>query len=187
VHFHKRHNSLVNKILSLSGGIILFLVALPILFIWIASFVKNIFSFDLPVIIEYLLSIIILGLGLFLLIWASYFQWKIGIGTAAPNAPTQHLVVSGPYRLCRNPIELGAIFYYFGIGTLYGGVVIGVVGFILGFVIGSLYHKYIEEKELEIRFGDEYKEYKKFTPFLFPKIQNLLDGKIFKNNFTKGK
>jgi protein-S-isoprenylcysteine O-methyltransferase Ste14 len=171
VHFHKKRSSLATKILSLSGGILFFLVALPVLFIWIASFVKNIFPFDLPEIIDYLLSVAALGLGLFLLAWTSFFQWKIGKGTAAPNAPTQHLVVSGPYRLCRNPIELGAIFYYLGIGTLYGGIVVGIVCFILGFIIGSLYHKCIEEKELEIRFGDAYKEYKKVTPFLFPNVR----------------
>jgi hypothetical protein len=38
-------------------------------------------------------------------------------------------------------------------------IVIGIVCFILGFIVGSLYHKCIEEKELEIRFGDEYKDH----------------------------
>ena len=56
---------------------------------------------------------------------------------------------------------------------LYGGIVTGIVCFILGAVVGSLYHKLIEEKELELRFGDEYKEYKKVTPFLFPMLKKL--------------
>jgi protein-S-isoprenylcysteine O-methyltransferase Ste14 len=33
-----------------------------------------------------------------------------------------------------------------------------------------MYIKFIEEKELEARFGQEYSEYKKRTPFFIPKI-----------------
>jgi protein-S-isoprenylcysteine O-methyltransferase Ste14 len=33
------------------------------------------------------------------------------------------------------------------------------------------HHKFIEEKELEKRFGEEYIIYKKNTPFVFPKIK----------------
>lgn len=35
-------------------------------------------------------------------------------------------------------------------------------------VIILLYTRFIEEKELEIRFGDEYLSYKKGTPFFIP-------------------
>ena len=51
-------------------------------------------------------------------------------------------------------------------------------------IIGSAYHKYIEEIELEIRFGDEYKQYKKNTPFIIPKYFIFLHLKdyIMKKN-----
>ncbi len=42
---------------------------------------------------------------------------------------------------------------------------------LLGFIIGSSYHKFIEEKELMLRFGDDYKNYKENTPFLIPKLK----------------
>jgi protein-S-isoprenylcysteine O-methyltransferase Ste14 len=170
VHFHKKDNSLINKIVSLICGAIFFLAILPALFIWTGFWVRNNFTFELPRSIEYLLSIVALVFGLFMLSWTAFFQWTKGKGTPVPNAPTQHLVISGPYQLCRNPIELGAIFYYLGVGTLYAGIEIGIICFLLGFIVGSTYHKYIEEKELETRFGDEYREYKKKTPFLFPKL-----------------
>ena len=109
--------------------------------------------------------------GLFFLIWTTIFQWKIGEGVPAPNAPTQHLVITGPYKLCRNPIEFGAIFYYLSIGTIIGGITVGIICFLLGLIIGSVYHKFIEEIELEIRFGNEYKQYKKNTPFLIPRFR----------------
>ncbi|ACF42678.1 methyltransferase family protein [Pelodictyon phaeoclathratiforme] len=117
--------------------------------------------------------------GLFFLLWATYTQWFIGKGTPAPNAPTQTLVVVGPYKLCRNPIELGAIFYYTGIGTLFGTLTVGFICGTLGFVFGTLYHKLIEEKELALRFGQDYLAYKKEVPFLFPAIRKSKPGGRF--------
>lgn len=158
------------KLFSLFLGMLFFLIILPSLFIWIGLFVNRYVSIDLNRTFEIILSILSILFGLFFLAWSTLFQWKMGKGVPAPNAPTQQLVVSGPYRLCRNPIELGAIFYYLGVGTLIDGIVTGVCCFLLGLIIGSLYHKYIEEKELEVRFGEAYREYKKETPFLFPKL-----------------
>jgi protein-S-isoprenylcysteine O-methyltransferase Ste14 len=165
-----KDTSLSNKIISLCGGIIFFLVILPALLIAISLFLRNAVAFETNRNIEYTISAISIIFGIFMLSWATVSQWKRGKGTPAPNTPTKHLVVSAPYNLCRNPIELGAIFYYLGMGTLFGGIIAGFACFVLGFIIGSSYHKFIEEKELELRFGNEYKEYKKKTPFLFPKI-----------------
>ena len=103
--------------------------------------------------------------------WTTIFQWKIGKGVPTPNAPTQHLVTTGPYKFCRNPIEFGAIFYYLGIGTVVRDITVGIICFLLGLIIGSIYHKFIEEVELEARFGDEYKQYKKGIPFLIPRFR----------------
>ena len=47
---------------------------------------------------------------------------------------------------------------------------IGAVMFFTGLVIGALYHKLVEEKELSERFGQDYEEYIKKTPFLIPKL-----------------
>ena len=46
-----------------------------------------------------------------------------------------------------------------------------IILFVVGVFLGSLYHKFIEEKELLVRFGDEYRKYKKKTPFLLPKLR----------------
>ena len=121
-------------------------------------------------IIELTVSILGMTTGLFFMLWAAICLWRIGKGTPVPNAPTQNLVISGPYKLCRNPIEFGAVLYYLGIGTLIGGIVVGIISFILGLTIGSIYHKFFEEKELEKRFSEEYKQYKEKTPFIFPRI-----------------
>lgn len=115
--------------------------------------------------------IISIPLGLTFLIWTTVTQWAIGKGTPAPNAPTQKLIVVGPYKYCRNPIELGAVLYYLGFGTYFALLTTGLISCLLGLTIGSLYHKLIEEKEFELRFGEDYLEYKKRTPFLLPRIR----------------
>jgi protein-S-isoprenylcysteine O-methyltransferase Ste14 len=169
--FSGKHHSKQYKIVSLIFGSIFFLAILPGVFMVIGFFVNNYIPIDLNRIIEAIVSIIGITTGLYFLIWAAVTQWRTGNGTPAPNAPTRHLIIVGPYKYCRNPIEFGAILYYLGIGTLLGGIVVGTINGILGFTVGSIYHKFIEEKELEKRFGEAYIKYKQNTPFVFPKIK----------------
>jgi protein-S-isoprenylcysteine O-methyltransferase Ste14 len=102
--------------------------------------------------------------------WAVLTQVLVGRGTPVPLAPPGRLIVTGPYRFCRNPMMLGATIYYFGVGAWFGSVIIGVLMFLLMFVVGSCYHKFVEERELERRFGQEYADYRKKTPFVIPKM-----------------
>jgi protein-S-isoprenylcysteine O-methyltransferase Ste14 len=108
--------------------------------------------------------------GVLLLAWSLLTLVLVGRGTPTQVAPPQKLIISGPYRLCRNPIQLGAMTYYFGIGALFGSIPIAVIMFLLALVLGGVYHKFVEEKELRARFGQEYEEYKAKTPFLIPKF-----------------
>jgi protein-S-isoprenylcysteine O-methyltransferase Ste14 len=39
---------------------------------------------------------------------------------------------------------------------------------IIGVTLGSIYHKSVEEKELALRFGNAYKEYRKRTSLFIP-------------------
>jgi protein-S-isoprenylcysteine O-methyltransferase Ste14 len=97
-------------------------------------------------------------------------QIHIGKGTPVPLAPTQSLIITGPYKLCRNPIHFGTIIYYLGVGTLVGSLTVGIMNFLLGLILFSFYNKFVEEKELLLRFGKEYEAYKRNTPFLIPKL-----------------
>ena len=171
LNFSRRNNSKQYKIISLIFGSMFFLTILPGIFMLIGFFVKNYIPINFNKIMELIISIIGIIIGLYFLIWATITQWKIGNGTPAPNAPTQHLIIIGPYKYCRNPIEFGAILYYLGIGTFVGGIIVGIISCIMGFSLGSIYHKFIEERELERRFGEDYIRYKQNTPFVFPKIK----------------
>ena len=94
----------------------------------------------------------------------------MGRGTPAPIAPTQKLIVDGPYRKRRNPMLLGATIYCLGVGTILESITIGLIMSFLVLTLGTCYGKFIEEKELRIRFGQEYEEYKEKTPFLISKF-----------------
>jgi len=170
--FMKRKTSLPYHLISLAVGTIFFLLILPSAFFGIGLLISRDIPIQWPRWLEIGLACPTILLGLFFLAWATLTQWRIGQGTPAPNAPTQRLVVAGPYKLCRNPIQLGAVLYYWGIGSLLGNLTIGIICLVLGLIIGSGYHKYFEEKELVVRFGEEYLAYKRETPFLIPRLWN---------------
>ncbi len=104
-----------------------------------------------------------------LAIWSIYAQFTLGRGTPVPLMATQKLIVQPPYSYCRNPMALGAIVTYLGVAILFGSI--GAVALVLlGAVLLLTYIKRVEEKEMEIRFGQEYLEYKHRTPFLIPHL-----------------
>lgn len=99
--------------------------------------------------------------------WSVLVQFRIGKGTPIPMIPTKKLIVQGPYVYCRNPMGLGIFVFYLGFGILAGSI--SSIAFTMLFMSLLLaYYRFIEEKELEARFGQDYIEYKKRTPFLIP-------------------
>jgi protein-S-isoprenylcysteine O-methyltransferase Ste14 len=108
--------------------------------------------------------------GLALVAWSVYIQYTLGKGTPAPKVATQKLVTNGPYAFTRNPMTLGALLMYLGIGVWIGsGVVILLTVSIFSGLLTFIYVH--ETQELSERFGDEYLEYRKQTPFLLPRYR----------------
>ena len=111
---------------------------------------------------------IIMVLGLFFAWWSIYEQLTRGRGTPLPIIPTQELLMRGPFRYCRNPMTLGTVVAYVGIGVIVG--TIAGIGLMLCFGgILVLYIKGLEEKELAERFGEAYLAYKREVPFMIPR------------------
>ena len=124
-------------------------------------------------VMEVAVGVLCLGVGLSLLGWVLVVQWRQGGGTPVPAAPTQKLVTSGPYALCRHPMYLAATIYHLGFVTLLSGFLPGLLtaGAVLAFA--TFYGRNVEERELEARFGEEYRAYRARTPFLFPRGKDL--------------
>jgi len=119
--------------------------------------------------INLILGILLIILGWLFANWTVKVQYALGKGTPIPLIATRKLVIQGPYRYCRNPMTLGTIMVYLGVAIWIGSLSGLALGLIYPVVI-LIYIKLIEEKELEGRFGSEYVEYKKRTPFLVPRL-----------------
>ena len=99
--------------------------------------------------------------------WTIIAQIRLASGTPFPMLPTKKLLIVGPFKYCRNPMTLGTIIAYAGVSILIGSFTALIATSILAAVLIS-YLKLIEEKELQMRFGSEYVEYKEKTPFIIP-------------------
>jgi len=101
--------------------------------------------------------------------WSVDAQLTRGRGTPLPVMPTQELLTEGPFRYCRNPMTLGAILAYLGIGIA-ARTIAGTV-LVLSLAASLLvYLKRLEEGELAERFGEAYLAYKRETPFIIPRL-----------------
>jgi ubiquinone/menaquinone biosynthesis C-methylase UbiE/protein-S-isoprenylcysteine O-methyltransferase Ste14 len=117
------------------------------------------------------LGLVSLLLGLSFSLWAIRTQWVAGQGTPSLNAPPTRLVTCGPYRLCRNPIQFGALCYLFGLGALCFSLATALLALLAGTLVAIAYIRLVEERELAIRFGDAYLAYRQCTPFLLPRAR----------------
>lgn len=112
----------------------------------------------------------LLLLGFTLGFWSIVAQLDRGRGTPLPVVPTQVLLTQGPFRYCRNPMTLGTILAYGGIGIAVGTT----AGMLLVLGVGAAlvaYLKRFEEAELEERFGEAYLAYKLEVPFIIPRLR----------------
>ena len=81
-----------------------------------------------------------------------------GLGTPAPIAPPQHLVVTGLYRYVRNPMYVAVLALIVGQGLFFGSV--RVLEYALWILLG--FHLFVllyEEPALRGKFGTEYEDY----------------------------
>ncbi len=115
------------------------------------------------------IGFILAAAGLGLVIWSVRAEFKLGKGTPFPQVATRTLVTSGPYAYTRNPMTLGALGMYLGIGVGLGSsVVIILTGLVFSGLLTFIY--YHETSELAQRFGEAYRAYRKQTPFFLPRL-----------------
>ena len=152
----------------------LFLIILPYILITLGSRIDQWLQWS-PILYEpynLILGGLLIVAGWLFGIWSVNIQFTLGRGTPVPLMATQELIIRPPYSYCRNPMALGAIVMYLGVAILVGSMG-SVVLVLFGTGILLTYIKRIEEREMEIRFGQEYLNYKKQTPFLIPRFRKL--------------
>ncbi|HEV2112076.1 MAG TPA: isoprenylcysteine carboxylmethyltransferase family protein [Gammaproteobacteria bacterium] len=81
-----------------------------------------------------------------------------GLGTPAPLAPTEHLVVSGFYSYVRNPMYVAVFSLVLGQGLLFGSVNVLAYAAFLWLLFTAFVISY-EEPTLRRTFGRQYADY----------------------------
>lgn len=115
-----------------------------------------------------LVGVLLLVTGLAVLVRA-FIQFVMeGVGTPAPIAATEQLVVGGLYRYVRNPMYLAVLATILGQALLLGQLVLllyaaAVAGAFVAYVRGY------EEPTLHRRYGAKYDSYRRAVPGWWPR------------------
>ena len=118
----------------------------------------------------YPFGLLMLLFGELIRIWAvSYAGGKTR--TRKVGAPA--LCTSGPYSFTRNPLYLGNMFMYLGIAMFAGApnIILMISTVISFFLIQYTFIVSLEEETLTTLFGEQYNNYKKHVPAIFPRIR----------------
>ena len=162
----------IKNIFGYFVGIVLFLVVIPTL-MWVISvnLILNISLIGVNII-----GALLMAVGVFFMIWSNIDMVKIGRGCPTDGfnislgERTKKLIVQGPYKYTRNPMLFGTFVFYVGLALLlnsYSALIVPIV-----FILYMVWHvKKYEEPTLYNDFKEEYIEYKKRTPLLFPKFK----------------
>ncbi len=161
-----KEHSVIVRILTTLAGATFFAAGWPAL-----VFLSGKFFYKTPLLnhqVSVAASIVCFILGIPWMLSAVFWQLVRGKGTPVPVVPTKQFLQNGPYRYVRNPMMLGFFLYLLGWTFLFnkaGAFLAAAI--ITAFLLAEV--KIIEEPELEKRFGNAYREYRKETPFILPK------------------
>ena len=92
-----------------------------------------------------------------------------GLGTPAPVAPTEKLVVTGVYRHVRNPMYLSVLSIIAGQALIFASWPVLIYGLVIAAMVTSFVRLY-EEPTLARDFGEAYDIYRRNVPGWLPRL-----------------
>ncbi|UCI28409.1 methyltransferase family protein [Mesorhizobium sp. B2-8-5] len=113
-------------------------------------------------------SLLVVGAAAILLHAFARFALE-GLGTPAPVAPTEKLVVGGIYRHVRNPMYVAVLAIILGQALIFSSWAMLVYGLIAAAAMVSFVKVY-EEPTLANRYGAEYETYRRAVPGWLPRL-----------------
>lgn len=141
------------------------LVFIPALILWLTNYG---WKANHPLLLA--AGCVLLLAGMSFALWTMRLFHTLGRGTAAPWDPPRHLVIAGPYRHVRNPMLTSVFAMQAAEALLLNSRAICVL--LAVFVLSNmLYFPLVEEKDLERRFGDAYREYRRHVPRWLPRLR----------------
>jgi protein-S-isoprenylcysteine O-methyltransferase Ste14 len=111
----------------------------------------------------------LVGLGAGFLLHAFARFAMEGLGTPAPVAPTERLVVGGAYRYVRNPMYLAVGATIVGQSLLLGRPALLAYAALFGAVVFA-FVRLFEEPTLAEQFGSNYEAYRRAVPGWVPRL-----------------
>ncbi len=116
-----------------------------------------------------IIGIIIALLGEFIRLWG--VSWAGSETRTTGSVGGTFLIISGPFSHVRNPLYVGNILMYFGLGVMSFSIFpfLQIIALLFFFV---QYHYIIKEEEnyLSKTYGEDYQNYLKNVPRIFPRI-----------------
>jgi protein-S-isoprenylcysteine O-methyltransferase Ste14 len=114
--------------------------------------------------------VILLAVGLFALVQAFVRFVVEGLGTPAPIAAPERLVVGGLYRYVRNPMYVAVLTVIVGQALILGQLVLLPYAAAI-WVITAAFVRWYEEPALTRRFGADYEAYRRAVPAWRPRLR----------------
>lgn len=108
------------------------------------------------------LGILIFIFGIFIISWGIY-TLRIAV-----FIPENKLIIAGPYKFVRHPMYFGGITGASGLALMAGSIPGAIYSLLLAVVLSHISDA--EEKDLIVRFGNDYLEYRKKVRKLFPRL-----------------
>ena len=170
-HLSRKEYSIGIRLAAMAGESLIFVFGIPASLFWLAAAGSDRWRFESSLELS-TLCVAFTTLGLGFALWTCWAQFHRARGTPVPIMATQKLLTDGPYAFCRNPMVLGTLVCYFSIAVFTGSFlpVLAVALFAL-FLLS--YIKLVEEKEMALRFGNEYVRFKQSTPFIIPRLTSF--------------
>jgi protein-S-isoprenylcysteine O-methyltransferase Ste14 len=140
-------------------------------------FVVVMLIFAYPNIWSLIIGFLITSAGESIRLWG--VSWAGSETRTTGNVGGTYLIVSGPFAHLRNPLYLGNILMYTGLGVMSFALFPWLQ--IAGFIFFSLQYYMIvqeEEKYLEQNFGKEYDDYRKNVPRFIPRFSKYRAGGV---------
>jgi protein-S-isoprenylcysteine O-methyltransferase Ste14 len=115
-----------------------------------------------------LAGLVLLAAGVVVLVQAFARFVLEGLGTPAPVAPTEQLVIGGPYRYVRNPMYLAVAATILGQVLVLGQPILLLYAVAFGAAVAAFVHWY-EEPTLRRQFAEQYDAYQRAVPAWWPR------------------
>jgi protein-S-isoprenylcysteine O-methyltransferase Ste14 len=110
-----------------------------------------------------LLALVLVITGIVGAFWTMTQHYQASPATFVALKPGEALITPGPYAYSRNPMYLAELTLWLGWALFFGSIAV-LLGFGAWLAVFSLLAVPYEERDLEARFGEAYRQYKRHVP-----------------------